>query len=642
MTTGLDGFLRSWDESYLRGLNGIEMFDPEITRRWSTQQRQFFVGAFYHVRGHFGEVLWRLGNAAPDARIKGIILDNIGDEFAGDGPSHEQLYLELARQVGCDLANEHVEEKFYLPFLRQYNQSQLRAIGDLDWRDVLIGFAVGERLDDLDYSALRSMFESFGLTGHHLTFFDAHAHAGHFGGLLQTAVEETWVADAQAVMRTFNRVRHFQIAMWRELSEAVCGYRPDGEESAEDAAPAPAAPERTQGAESTAGPRVVHYDAARSPRLRSKYADVVALDRGDPSHLDLQVDADLLRRIQDARHGTDWGGNVLVFGGNGFIGSHLVHRLLRESRVRRVHALVRGRGGRPARERILAAWARYDLDLGSVAADKLNVIEGSMCDRQFGLPREDYAALAHDVDTVFQCAGSTDYSPSYLELRSEWVLGLLGIVQFCCDRRVKQLCYFGSTIAHLYQDAQDFARPDSWWYSGYAQMKWVNQTILGHLAGLGFRAQVCEAPYVLGSTTAGKDPGFVYSFWRAIRMGAAMQLAWEGEFPDYVPVDIAVDATVQNALSASPLPVVRPVVPRHLRIEELAPLLNCRVVSWDDILKEVTKYATPAQLKLLPVDTPELIKKTNLEPIYPDGYDLARFPPTADLAQFYLKRLNIL
>jgi nucleoside-diphosphate-sugar epimerase len=634
-----EDFLAAWDEDYRRGIRSIPMFAPGVAGAWSTQQRHHFIRVFFHIRGHFGEVLWALGNAVPDSRLKEIVLDNMRDELGGDGPAHERLYQELARALGCDLKTEYVEQQYYLPFARLYNDVQLHAIATQEWRCSVVGFAAGERLDNIDYPALRTIFESFGLTSPQLVFFDTHSHAEHFAGALAEQVRAIWAGDPGVVQAAFDQVRQLQLAMWQELSDTVCHYDPavahEAAKRPERVRPGP--PDRET------EPSVdAHYDPARSPALRSKYADIVALDTGERSRLDLALDDEGRRKIADAQGRYDWGGHVLVFGGNGFVGAHIVHRLLADPRVRRVTAIVRSRPEISGRERILETWAKYELPRSAVDLQKLMVADGSMCASRFGVSDRAYDELAREVDTVFNCAGSTDYVPPYLDLRTRWVLGFLGVIQFCFDQRVKQVIYTGSTIAHLYRAPEDFARRNSWWYSGYAQVKWVNQGILAGLARAGMRAVTCEAPYILGSTTVGKDPGYVYSFWRAIRLGAVMQLTWDGAFPAFSPVDIFVDAAVTNALSATPLPVVRPISPWPLRMADLAPLLNCRVVRWEEFLAEVREHATPSLMRIIPDDVPQLVEKTNLEPIYPAGYDIGRFPPPRKLAELYLTGLNLL
>jgi len=222
----MDEFLARWDDSYLRGLRDIPMFDVRITSQWSREQQQRFARTFYHVRGHFGEVLWAMGNAIPSSTVKNIILANIRDEFGGAGPSHESLYLELVRELGVELTGEYARNDDYLPFLRQYNDLQVHAIRTSDAASSIIGFAAGERLDHLDYSGLRGIFESFGLPVHKLGFFTAHIDAEHFESPLAGELLELWRADRERVKDVFEQVRHFQLAMWHTLSARLCDPPP--------------------------------------------------------------------------------------------------------------------------------------------------------------------------------------------------------------------------------------------------------------------------------------------------------------------------------------------------------------------------------------------------------------------------------
>jgi pyrroloquinoline quinone (PQQ) biosynthesis protein C len=624
----LEEYLAAWDEQYLIAVRSIPLFDRDVTQQWTLDQRQYFVKLFFHLRGHFGEVLWALGTATPDADFKEIILENIRDEFGGKGKSHEQLFQELASSLGCDLSTEYVDNKYYLPFARLYNQSQLQAIAAQDWNQSLIGFAAGEHLDSVDYAGLRGIFESFGLNSNQLAFFRAHTHSDHFSGAVIDKLRALWDRDMGTVQRAFDQVRQFQISMWREFSDVVCRYRP---ESAPEVTASGSSPEKES-----------NYDSTTYPAFSSRYADLVAFDRGDPSSLELVLDDAARQHLTESPNRKDWGRHVLVFGGNGFVGCHLVHQLLRDPRVGRVTALVRSRSDASPNQRILRMWLKYELSPGSVDLSKLTVLEGSMCAPRFGLSEERYKSLAEEIDTVFQAAGTTDYVPTYLDLRNEWVLGLLGVLQFCFHRKMKQIVYIGSTIAHLYKSPEDFRRPDSWWYSGYTQMKWVNQHMIASLQRAGMRAVICEAPYILGSTTVGRDPGFVYSWWRGISMAAVMQIAWDGEFPDFSPVDFFVETTVENALAANPKPILRPMAPWRVKMSELAPLLNCKLVSWDEFYSAVKRYANADQLRMVPDDGPDIVSKTRVEPIYPAGIDVTRLPKPRVLAELYLDKLNLL
>src|SRR5262249_43066070 len=159
---------------------------------------------------------------------------------------------------------------------------------------------------------------------------------------------------------------------------------------------------------------------------------------GDPSRIQLWIDDATRQVIADTRDQRDWGRTVLILGGNGFAGAHILHRLLADRRVERVFAIGRERAGMGPRDRILAPWQRYELDPDMVELRKLVVYSGATTERRFGLAAETYARLATEVDTVLHCAGATDYIPSYLEIRQDWVIGMLGVMQFSVERRAKQ------------------------------------------------------------------------------------------------------------------------------------------------------------------------------------------------------------
>lgn len=383
------------------------------------------------------------------------------------------------------------------------------------------------------------------------------------------------------------------------------------------------------------------YDPSRSPCLLSKFADFAALDSGNPAHLELRLSDDCLRRIEGAEQ-EQWGHEVLLFGATGFVGSHLLHRLLRSSRTKKVYAIVRARAAFSGWDRVAASLRKYELLDSLVNREKLTIFDGDFAAAAFGLSDDARVRLASHVDTVIQSAGSTDYLPPYEELRRDWVLGLLGAMQFCFEGRVKQLVYIGSTVAHLFQTREDFQRPDSWWYSGYGQMKWVNQQMMSSLARQGMRAQICESPYVLGSRNVGLDPGYAYSFWRGIAICAASGVFWNGPFPAFVAVDVLVDAVLQNAFSRDPLTLIRPVSSNNLQNTDVAPYLSCTTLPWQDFQATISQHATMEQLRIIPPDLPEVVSKGNLPAIFPPGYKIPPFPSRHAVFRLYLTRMGLI
>src|SRR5579872_3617609 len=126
-------FLEDWDKRYFEEIKKIPLFDKNLTRKWNKEQKQLFVKLLYHQRAHFDDILWFMGNFAPDQESKQMIIDNISDEFGMKGVSHEKLYLDFAKSMDVDLTYELLDEKYYYSFLREYNQGHLRWLRDNDW-----------------------------------------------------------------------------------------------------------------------------------------------------------------------------------------------------------------------------------------------------------------------------------------------------------------------------------------------------------------------------------------------------------------------------------------------------------------------------------------------------------------------------
>jgi thioester reductase-like protein len=172
-------------------------------------------------------------------------------------------------------------------------------------------------------------------------------------------------------------------------------------------------------------------------------------------------------------------------------------------------------------------------------------------------------------------------------------------------------------------------------------MKWVNQSILTLLAGRGLPVTVCEAPYVLGSQTVGLDRGLRYTFWRAAAVTRQLGMVWDGPGMNFVPVDLLVDTVIENTQRPAPLAIVRPRIPQDYTMASVADAIGCQVVGWEQFHRVVSATAVDAIRRVFPVDLPEIIAKTNLDPIFPTESLTEGLRSPADLLEFYLARLDL-
>jgi len=216
----LQKFIKNWDINYKTEISRIDLFNAELTAKYSDKQKTGFVKTFYHIRGHFYKFLWLLGNQAPNKEAKKQILYNIEEEFGGDSPSHEQLYFEFSKSLGLDIADEFLSEENHLPFIKDFNLRHLEWLNKNNWLGKWFAFSAYERLDNIDYANLLDLARSFGVTGQGLMFFIVHNKADHFDRTYHGLVE-SWNLDQNVVKEAFSFIGKHQIAMWKALSEVV-------------------------------------------------------------------------------------------------------------------------------------------------------------------------------------------------------------------------------------------------------------------------------------------------------------------------------------------------------------------------------------------------------------------------------------
>lgn len=219
----LNKFLENWDKRYSNKLQKIDLFNPGLTKKLSFQQKQLFVKIFYHLRGHFHDFLWYMGNHAPNVQAKKMILENIGEEFGLNGRSHEQLYFDFARSLDVNLSEEIATEQHYLPFARDFNRGHSEWLRNHNWDDNLIVFSAYERLDNIDYISLYNLAESFGLTKKDLVFFSVHKYVKHFDNTLDN-LSSIWSENPTKIKEGFDFIASYQINMWEKLSDEIFNY----------------------------------------------------------------------------------------------------------------------------------------------------------------------------------------------------------------------------------------------------------------------------------------------------------------------------------------------------------------------------------------------------------------------------------
>lgn len=217
----LENFLDEWDRQYKERQDEISLFKLREEKPLNKEQQIYFVKVFYHLfRMSIQDILWFMANHAPDGRSKEIIVENIKEELGGNGRSHELLYVDFAESIGVDLSNEYIEEETYPEFARNYNKGSKKWLQERDWDSRISAFTALERLDNMEYSALLSLAETFGANEKVLIFFKIHVQARHFEQVRE-ALLTVWEKNPNKVKEAFTFVANHEIEMLQKLSDAI-------------------------------------------------------------------------------------------------------------------------------------------------------------------------------------------------------------------------------------------------------------------------------------------------------------------------------------------------------------------------------------------------------------------------------------
>lgn len=216
----LDDAIQALDIEYKEKIKQNPLFDPNKTKLWTDKQKQYFCKVFYHLRGHFHDFLWLMGNFAPSLDAKNIFLKNIGEEFGENRHSHEQLYFDFANALQVDILQELITESHYTEFARTFNKGHIKWLLQHTWNQKLSAFAAYERLDNIDYPQLFGLADSFSLSKKALLFFEVHTKVEHYDAA-KNLLSQIWTDEPESIIEGFTFIYSHQAKMWEDLFIAV-------------------------------------------------------------------------------------------------------------------------------------------------------------------------------------------------------------------------------------------------------------------------------------------------------------------------------------------------------------------------------------------------------------------------------------
>lgn len=286
---------------------------------------------------------------------------------------------------------------------------------------------------------------------------------------------------------------------------------------------------------------------ASAPRIASATTVSAAVGRGSaawPTGPMVVRVAGMARRITGPRLGGMGARRVLLTGATGFLGVHLLARLLEAGLD--VVCLVRGSG-----DRVEAAADRWSVSLPA----RWTCCSGDLLEPGLGLSSGVWGELARSVDTIVHGAGVVDLLaplqalwPIHVEATAE----LMRLQAEGCTTTLHHVSTLSVAVAR--------AEPEVWFrashglragviHGGYGASKWAAERLVRAVDGRSGPAVVWRLGLLTGSTGAGRAP-ISDLLTRVIRALAATGVAPDvgGLAVDVTPVDAAAAVIAAGAL----------------------------------------------------------------------------------------------
>ena len=152
---------------------------------------------------------------------------------------------------------------------------------------------------------------------------------------------------------------------------------------------------------------------------------------------------------------------VLVTGSTGYLGRHLVPRLVADARISKIYCVAIRDSDTPLEQRI------------PVQSEKVFTSRGDLTLPYLGLTQRDYSAIAHDVDLIIHSGANRSFWDNYETLRATNVTPLLELIRLALPKKTP--IHFVSSGGVLEYESQEPPRDGS---NGYVASKWAAERLL--------------------------------------------------------------------------------------------------------------------------------------------------------------------
>lgn len=254
-------------------------------------------------------------------------------------------------------------------------------------------------------------------------------------------------------------------------------------------------------------------------------------------------------------------GRVFLTGATGFLGAHILQRLLNMPTVQRVTCLVRSQPGTSASARIQQTMEKYDLWDGQLEkTQKIKTLEGDLTDPNLGLGDEQYTWLTNWASVIFHVGARVNWCEPYDTHYEPNVVGTSNMIRATVLGRRKTLHYVSSIdvwsvsgfinkVDRVYEDEPLMPHLNALPYdTGYSASQFVAEELVQRARARGLPVAIYRPGFIIGHSTnaiANANDYFSRLIMGCIQSGYFPDLSTQ--YLEYVTVDYVTSAILHIA-----------------------------------------------------------------------------------------------
>ncbi len=276
--------------------------------------------------------------------------------------------------------------------------------------------------------------------------------------------------------------------------------------------------------------------------------------------------------------------NIFLTGCTGFLGCHILEKLIQDNKISKIYCLVRADSNEAAIRKIHAAIFRCKLNF--IIDQKIIPIIGDLSLPYLGLNDEIYQFLTKEIDVIYHNGAHVNHLYDYNLLRSTNVCSTIEILKLAGTQKNKEVNYISTLSAvgnftkkdgYILEEfiSLDYELPPN---DGYSQTKWVSEKLLSEASNRNFRINIYRPGWIFGNSNTGYFPVNENHLLLLIKSCIQMQLApnWKTEL-NILPVNFVSEFIVKTR-------------EHNNSVNTVYNFANKNNLSWTDLIGYINKF----------------------------------------------------